>query len=82
MNDTKQFISDMEEAGHEVRAYGGRFYWRGPGVWYDGQRELMEIIRATTVDLQWDSPVIYPIHNDPAWYEAHKNDPYGEEDEE
>lgn len=62
-HDHEQFREDMEEAGYEVRDYGGRMFWRGPAV-YVAHHELQDVVRATNVRLQTDSMgldvVVYP----------------------
>jgi hypothetical protein len=60
----QQFTADMELAGYEVRDYQGRFYYSGPAVEVD-RNELQDVIRATSVPLQWDSMgktglIVYP----------------------
>ena len=59
-----KFTADLEEAGFEVRPYNGRFFYRGPAVRIE-QDELQDVIRATTVKLQWDDMgkglIVYPI---------------------
>jgi arginine/ornithine N-succinyltransferase beta subunit len=60
----QQFAADMEETGYEVRDYQGRFYYSGPAVEVD-RDELQDVIRATSVPLQWDNMgktnlVVYP----------------------
>jgi hypothetical protein len=59
-----RFRRDMEDAGHEVRDYSGRSYYRGPAVVVPSD-ELQGVIRATEVRVQTDnmeksSLVVYP----------------------
>lgn len=59
-----KFKEDMEGAGYEVEDYQGRNFYDGPAVTVDSG-ELQEVIRTTTVALQWDQMgrddlVIYP----------------------
>lgn len=62
--DHETFRKDMEEAGREVEEYHGRFYWQGPAVRVDGYEELQDVIRETTISLQWDNMglgyIVYP----------------------
>lgn len=65
-----QFVNDMEDEGIEVEHYHGRFYWEGPAVRTDrnGWPTLQDVIRATSVKVQWDSlgldQIVYPIASD------------------
>ncbi len=56
-----QFISDMQDAGMEVRHYRGRFYWEGPAASCD---EVQEVMSNTKVPCQQDSLglgfIVYP----------------------
>ena len=60
-----------------VEAYAGRFYWFGPAVRADDERELQEIIRATEVEVQWDSLgegyIVYPVRADREWYDENQD---------
>jgi hypothetical protein len=58
------FTADMRTVGYAVEPYHGRDYYEGPSVRIE-RRELQDVIRATTVKLQWDSlgkseVVVYP----------------------
>ncbi len=60
----KIFSLDMKCAGREVEDYKGRWFYGGPAVFVD-ESELQDVIRATSVQLQWDELgksglVIYP----------------------
>jgi hypothetical protein len=67
--DAVQFVNDMESAEgfYEVEHYHGRAYWEGPAVRVE-KNELQDVIRATTVRLQWDTLgdgwIVYPIVGD------------------
>lgn len=67
-----QFADEVGDI-YLVEPYAGRFYWEGPAVRADNERELQEIIRATTVPVQWDSLglgyIVYPVQSDKQWYE-------------
>ncbi len=63
-----QFVQECEANFIHVGPYGGRFYWNGPGVYASSFEEMIEIARATTVPLTWDSPIVYPEQPDEAWY--------------
>jgi hypothetical protein len=64
-----EFVQQCRAAGIPVEAYAGRFYWRGPAARWDSPSDLIEVARATTVNLQWDSPLVYPVKTDKAWFE-------------
>lgn len=75
--DCVQFVEDMASAGYEVEHYYGRYSWEGPAVrTSDYGPDLQDVIRATSVKLQWDSmgmnEIVYPVQRDPG---------YGEDDE-
>lgn len=58
----KEFVRDMEKAGLEVKHYRGRFYYDGPSVMVEN---VDDVIRLTSVKVQWDSMgrdhiVVYP----------------------
>ena len=57
------FVEDMQAAMFEVRDYQGRNYYSGPAVVVE-KRQLQDVIRATTVRVQWDDMglglVVYP----------------------
>ena len=64
-SDHEQFEEDMQDAGFDAEPYNGRFYWSGPAVRVNDLHGLQEVIRATTVHLQWDSLgksgfIVYP----------------------
>jgi hypothetical protein len=69
-HDAIQFVNDMESAEewYEVEHYHGRSMWVGPAVRID-RNELQDVIRATTVRVQWDTLgdgyIVYPLHGDP-----------------
>jgi len=50
--DILKFISDMEEAGLEVRYYEGRYFWKGPAVSCGG---IDDVLQETKVKCKWDS---------------------------
>ena len=56
-----KFRQECEEAGLEVEDYKGRFFYDGPAV---RCKDIQEVIRATTVDCQWDNMgldwIVYP----------------------
>ena len=65
MSAHEQFEADMQDAGFDTEPYNGRFFWSGPAVRVNDFPELQEVIRATTVLLQWDSLgksgfIVYP----------------------
>lgn len=55
------FVADMERAGLEVRDYGGRGGYRGPGVDCD---DISEVMSQTKVECRWDNMglgyIVYP----------------------
>lgn len=57
----QKFADQCEEAGFRVSLYRGRFYYHGPAVSCD---DIQEVIRATTVKVQWDQLgkgyIVYP----------------------
>ena len=63
-----QFRADMEAAGLELEDYKGRYFYDGPAVRTDESRnegpDLQEVIRMTTVPVQWDNLgydyIVYP----------------------
>ncbi len=60
-----RFVDNMEGAGFAVEHYRGRNFWQGPAVSVDGTAELQQVIRATDVNLQWDTLgktayIVYP----------------------
>lgn len=60
----QQFREDMEDAGFDVEDYGGRNYYEGPAVRIE-QGDLQNVIRSTSVKLQWDQLglglIVYPV---------------------
>jgi hypothetical protein len=62
----EQFRRECEAAGIEVEHYRGRFFYEGPAVRTDedGWPTLQDVIRASTVPLQWDNLaldwIVYP----------------------
>lgn len=68
------FVKDMEKAGIAVRPYAGRWFWKGPAVATNADLDLQDVIRATTVPLQWDQLglhlIVYPVASDETWYAA------------
>jgi len=54
--DHAQFREDMTKAGFRVVDYRGRFAWSGPAVYTDREKgpQLQDVIRTTTIRLQWD----------------------------
>lgn len=76
-----QFVEDMRSAGYDVEHYHGRFYWQGPAVRTDeaGTPSLQDVIRATTIPVQWDNMgydwIVYPIASDERW-QADRQEPH------
>ena len=66
LDDHERFQVDLEEAGFDVEQYSprGAFGNEVPAVRAEGFTELQQAIRATTVDLDWDTLgrgwIIYP----------------------
>lgn len=61
----QKFVDDMERDGRIVLHYTGRHFYEGPSVEIE-RSELQTIIRATGLELQWDSLgksglVVYPV---------------------
>jgi hypothetical protein len=59
-----QFEQEAEQAGYQVEEYRGRYFYVGPAVFIEAE-ELQDLIRATTMPLQWDSMgksglIVYP----------------------
>ena len=60
-----KFRADCERAGMEVTDYRGRFWYVGPAV-ATGREwpTLQDVIRATSVEVQWDDlglgHIVYP----------------------
>lgn len=68
MDNYEKFAEDMETQGIAWEPeYHGRNYYVGPAVRvsYGGDYDLQGIIRATTVELQWDQLgkgfIVYPV---------------------
>ncbi len=63
----QKFVQDMNVAGIVTAPYLGRFFWEGPAARSDQQNgpTLQDIIKHTTVPLQWDSLdsnyIVYPV---------------------
>lgn len=53
--DHSRFFIDMVKAGCTPTISERRFSWYGPGVNCDSKKQLQKVIRATKVDLVWDS---------------------------
>ncbi len=57
----EKFRKDCEGEGLEVRHYRGRFFYEGPAV---STKDIQDVIRATTVRVQWDQLglgyIVYP----------------------
>ena len=57
----QKFSDDCLNEGFEVVAYRGRYNYRGPAV---SCGDIQAVIRATTVDVQWDQLgkgyIVYP----------------------
>lgn len=58
------FQKDMERAEYVVEEYHGRNFYVGPAIIIEAG-ELQEVIRATAINLQWDTMgknglVVYP----------------------
>jgi hypothetical protein len=72
MRANNQFVTDLESEGFQVEPYAGRYFWEGPAVRAKGEAELQAIIRATTIEVQWDTLgygyIVYPVMDDPTWY--------------
>ncbi len=64
------FVEDMDAAGYDTEHYWGRFFWRGPAVRTDEDDgpTLQDVIRATSVPVQWDNLgrdyIVYPRASD------------------
>lgn len=61
----QQFVHECEQAGLEVRDYHGRNFYEGPAVSVDDFDGMVEVMRATTVRIQYDQLgrsgyIIYP----------------------
>lgn len=48
------FVDECESHGLEVSHYRGYAGYEGPSVRVDTQRELQDLLRATSVDVRWD----------------------------
>lgn len=64
MNKQEQFCIDMLKANFTVKQYYGRLFYKGWAV-KCRREQLQNVIRATSVNLQWDDMgrgglVIYP----------------------
>ena len=62
-----QFTTEMEDEMIEVEQYKGRNFYEGPAVRTDeaGGLSLQDVLRATSVRVQWDSlgrsdAIVYP----------------------
>lgn len=59
-----QFTKDLENAGYEVSDYNGRYFYHGPAVSCE-KNEFQNIVRKTSVRLQWDQLglgiIVYPV---------------------
>jgi hypothetical protein len=83
----EKFIEDMGLAGIATSAYSGRFFWEGPAVRSDQQNgpTLQDIIRKTSVPLQWDglgsNYMVYPVGKAQAGWKDAGADPEGDEAE-
>jgi len=60
-----RFGKDMEKANREFEFYSGRFYYRGWATRVNNLNGLQEVIRDTSVLLQWDQLgkegyIVYP----------------------
>ena len=58
------FAEEMVASGMAVRQYRGRNFYEGPSVTCE-KVDLQEVIRSTSVELQWDNMgksqyVVYP----------------------
>lgn len=50
--EAQRFVVEAEGSGFEVRHYNGRYGFEGPAISGD---DLVELIRAVSVDVQWDN---------------------------
>jgi hypothetical protein len=81
----EKFVEDMQIAGIVTAAYRGRFFWEGPAARSDQQYgpTLQDIVRKTTVPLQWDSLdtnyIVYPIGRAKAGWNDKMGDPESDE---
>jgi hypothetical protein len=63
----EKFVEDMRVAGIVTAPYRGRFFWEGPAARSDQQNgpTLQDIIKKTTVPLQWEALnsnyIVYPV---------------------
>jgi len=63
----EKFVEDMRVAGIATAAYRGRFFWEGPAARSDQRNgpTLQDIIKHTTVPLQWEALnsnyIVYPV---------------------
>jgi hypothetical protein len=57
----RRFVAECYDAGLSLRHYNGRFYFKGPAV---VTSDISIVIRATTVEVQWDNMgldwIVYP----------------------
>ena len=83
----EKFVEDMDGAGIHTEAYLGRFFWEGPAARSDEQNgpTLSNIIRATSVPLQWDrldsNYIVYPVGKAKAGWNGKVADSEDEEGE-
>jgi hypothetical protein len=81
----EKFVEDMRVAGIVTVSYRGRFFWEGPAVRSDQENgpTLHDIIKRTTVPLQWDALnsdyIVYPVGLAKAGWSDSVADPEGEE---
>jgi hypothetical protein len=79
------FVQDMRAAGIVTAPYRGRFFWQDPAVRSDQQNgpTLQDIIKKTSVPLQWDSVnsnyIVYPVGRTGARWKDTGADPGGDE---
>jgi hypothetical protein len=63
----EKFVEDMRVAEIVTAPYRGRFFWEGPATRSDQQNgpTLQDIIKKTTVPLQWEALnsnyIVYPV---------------------
>lgn len=64
----QKFSEECENAGFEHEQYNGRYSYEGPAVRTDEENgpSLQDVIRATSMKLQWDTMgktdfIVYPV---------------------
>ncbi len=63
-DDYNIFTEELRNAGFDVEDYNGRYFYHGPAVRAEDEIEMQNVIRGTTVNVQWDSMgmgyIVYP----------------------